>query len=147
MNKIGKFAGLPRHEKKLYLWIAVCLVGIKAGLFLLPFERLRELLARFAKPYGKPGEIADIQVIIMAIERVGRSLGFLQMNCLPQALVGYVLLRRRGFEVQLKIGVLKTQDDELFAHAWLEREGQVILGDLRNLREFTSFPSMEIVQK
>jgi hypothetical protein len=48
--------------------------------------------------------------------------------------------------VQLKIGVLKHPGDRLAAHAWLEYEGQVILGDLRNLGQFTSFATLEVAR-
>lgn len=41
-------------------------------------------------------------------------------QCLEQSLVGYVLLRRRGFDAQLKLGV---QPYPFFAHAWIELDG------------------------
>jgi hypothetical protein len=66
----------------------------------------------------------------------------LRINCLPQALVGHRLLGRKGFDVQLKIGVLKNRGDQLAAHAWLEFQGRVILGDLRGLERFAAFPAL-----
>ncbi len=104
-------------------------------------------MARFDEPAGKPAEMEEMRAIIEAIERIGQVLAPLRINCLPQALVGHRLLGRKGFDVQLKIGVLKNRGDRLTAHAWLEYQGQVMLGDLRNLEQFTSFPSLNVVRQ
>jgi hypothetical protein len=125
---------------------AFWLLAVKAGLYLLPFERLRGWLARFDAPAGKPVEMEEMRAIVEAIERISQVLAPLRINCLPQALVGHRLLGRKGFNVKLKIGVLKHPCDQLAAHAWLEYEGQVILGDLRNLGQFTSFPTLEVAR-
>jgi hypothetical protein len=55
----------------------------------------------------------------------------LHPTCLRKALVLYALLTRRGFDVRLLIGAAKTNAEkgsQLDYHAWLELEGQVILG-------------------
>ena len=64
-------------------------------------------------------------------------------TCLPQALAGYVLCRRRGYPVRLRLGVLRRTEGELLAHAWLEYRGDVVLGDLPRLGEFTAFDRAE----
>ena len=142
MNKLRKFLALPWREKGLYLNTAFWLLAVKAGLYLLPFERLRGWLARFDEPAGKPAEMEEMRTIIQAIERIGQWLAPLRINCLPQALVGHRLLGRKGFDVQLKIGVLKNRGDQLAAHAWLEYQGRVVLGDLRGLEQFAAFPAL-----
>jgi hypothetical protein len=141
VNKLRKFLALPWREKGLYLNTAFWLLAVKAGLYLLPFERLRGWLARFDEP-PKPADREEMRAIIQAIERIGQWLAPLRINCLPQALVGHRLLGRKGFNVQLKIGVLKHPGDQLAAHAWLEHEGRVILGDLRGLDQFAAFPAL-----
>ena len=146
MQRLYKFLALPWRGKWLYLNTAFWLVSVKAGLYLLPFERLRGWQARSDEPAGKPAEMEEMRAIIEAIERIGQVLAPLRINCLPQALVGHRLLGRKGFDVQLKIGVLKNRSDQLAAHAWLEYQGQVILGDLRNLGQFTSFPTLQVTR-
>lgn len=44
-------------------------------------------------------------------------------ECLEQSLVAYVLLRRRGVPVQLRLGV---QPYPFHAHAWIELNGRAI---------------------
>jgi hypothetical protein len=132
---------LPWQEKWLYLSAALWLLVVKAGLYLLPFDQMRRWVVGFGQSNGKLTNAQEMQTIIQAIERISQFLSSLRINCLPQALVGYMLLCRKGFDVQLKIGVLKNPSDQLIAHAWLEYQGQVILGNLWHLGRFTSFPS------
>ena len=138
---------LPRRGKWLHCNTALWLITVKAGLYLLPFDLLRGWVAPPGKPPSSgPVAIEEVREITETIERLSRFLAPLQINCLPQALVGQKLLRRKSLDVQLKIGVLKNRDDLLAAHAWLEYEKRVILGDLRDLEKFTSFPKLEVAR-
>ena len=49
-------------------------------------------------------------------------------TCLTEALTAAVLLRRAGCEATLRYGVASTGAGGLDAHAWLEHQGAVILG-------------------
>jgi len=49
-------------------------------------------------------------------------------TCLTRALAGQLLLRKAGIESRLCIGVMRDQRRAFQAHAWLERDGNVILG-------------------
>jgi hypothetical protein len=147
VSKLYQFVTLPGRVQWLYLNAALWLIAVKIGLHLLPFNRLRGWLARPGQPNEKPVTIEEMHEIVLAIKRVGRVLAPLRINCLPQALVGHRLLRHQGFEVRLKIGVLKNHGDQISAHAWLEYQGQVILGDLKGLEQFAVFPSLEVTQR
>lgn len=63
-------------------------------------------------------------------------------KCLPQALAGAVLLRRRGREPELRLGAATGADGRLSAHAWLELEGRVVLGEFEpgRFRAFDALP-------
>jgi hypothetical protein len=147
MGKLHQFTALSWREKWLHLKVALWLIAVKAGLCLLPFNRLRTWMARSSQPDGTPLDIKDMHTIILAIERISRFLTPLRINCLPQALVGHGLLRQKGFNVKLRIGVLKNPGDRLAAHAWLEVQGQVVLGNLRGLEQFAAFPALGGAQR
>lgn len=52
-----------------------------------------------------------------------------QCTCLMQALAGYRLLRRRGLEARIVLGVRRGDaDTAMAAHAWLLLYGHVLLG-------------------
>lgn len=140
MGKFRQFIALSRQEKWLYWSAALWLVGVKAGLALIPFGRLTSGLERLGEPAGRVPDPRELRAIIRAIERVSRWLSCWRINCLPQALAAHTLLRRRGFRgVELKMGVCKGPLNTLAAHAWLECGGQVLLGDGRDLKLFTPF--------
>ncbi|MBL8250350.1 MAG: lasso peptide biosynthesis B2 protein [Candidatus Competibacter sp.] len=131
---------LPGREKLLYCGVAFWLLSVKAGLCLVPFSWINRGLVRFARVSARPARRGDPQIVTRAIERLSRCCPSLQINCLPQALVGYLLLCRRGFDVRLKIGVCKDARNRLAAHAWLEYQDRVLLGDLKGLKQFIPLP-------
>ncbi len=61
-------------------------------------------------------------------------------TCLVQALAGQWLLQGEGYAPQLRIGVSKAEGFQ--AHAWLELEGKVLIGD-SEVERFTPFPPVE----
>jgi hypothetical protein len=68
------------------------------------------------------------------------SRAFSTFTCLPKALVGYRLLSKQGFPVHFHIGVKKGKGQDLEAHAWLSLDGEVIIGNLSDLSEFSELP-------
>jgi hypothetical protein len=66
--------------------------------------------------------------LLWAVEAATRRL-LPERPCLTQALAAYVLLSRRGSsDARLRIGVKRRPDGSLDAHAWLERDGIVLIG-------------------
>lgn len=49
-------------------------------------------------------------------------------TCLVQALAGFILFSKYGYKTSIKIGVL-TENGEFEAHAWLEQDDKVVLGE------------------
>lgn len=49
-------------------------------------------------------------------------------HCLTRAMALEVLLRRRGYPADVKIGVARDDSGKLIAHAWLHCEGVVLIG-------------------
>jgi hypothetical protein len=50
-------------------------------------------------------------------------------------------MSRHGYTSNLCIGVAKGQEGELKAHAWLENQGQVVIGDVADLPNFSQLAS------
>ena len=55
---------------------------------------------------------------------------FLIASCLTQALATRTLLNLKGQKSHLKIGVDKDKKENFEAHAWIEKEGKIIIGKL-----------------
>ena len=61
-----------------------------------------------------------------------------------QALAAHVLLGRRGYPTQLHIGVTRGEKGKFLGHAWLEREGAVIIGgDALSQQHYTPLLAMD----
>jgi hypothetical protein len=66
------------------------------------------------------------------------------VKCLARALATQHLLAVNGYGAQLRIGVAKESSGKLEAHAWVEYQGNVIIGGLQHLSAFTPLPPLNI---
>jgi hypothetical protein len=63
-------------------------------------------------------------------------------TCLPQALSAHILLAAHGFDSRLQIGIARSNAKPLAAHAWVELNGDVIVGVVPGLTEFRPLPDL-----
>ncbi len=138
-SPLHKFLRLPAADRSL-LVRSVALVGAaRLALWALPFNVVRRLLSRPARPSSAPHATT---------ERIGWAISVAKRfvpngNCLPQALAAESLLRRSGHPVELRIGVAKTDQGRLEAHAWVESGGRLVVGDLtQGLDTYTPLPPL-----
>ena len=107
---------------------------IRIGLTLSSYNALRKLLLR-----GDPTQeasAADAHRIAWAVRNTARLVP--KATCLTQALAGQVALSRRGLASSIKIGVIRTPEGALKAHAWLLSSHHIILGgNDRSVADFT----------
>jgi hypothetical protein len=65
-------------------------------------------------------------------------------TCLATALVGQALMNRHGHSCEFRIGVRREDSGKFAAHAWLERDGKVILnGPGTFVSLYTRLPELE----
>ena len=60
-------------------------------------------------------------------------------TCLSQALAAQALLRLRGDSVNLCLGAARSDQGTFEAHAWLEADGTIVIGDLPDLDRYQRF--------
>lgn len=108
------------------------------ALNVLPYRSVHRMMA-----VGEPGHVLQTpqeawayrRRVVGAVHAVGkRLLG--DKPCLTQALVAQRLLRQKGYDTVLRLGVTKD-GKELLAHAWLERDGQVVIGGNASQTRYT----------
>jgi hypothetical protein len=58
-------------------------------------------------------------------------------TCLTQALAGLRMLRQAGYDATLQIGVARAGIESIDAHAWVECEGQAVIGADDQLNSYT----------
>lgn len=117
---------------------ALALVAVKLGLKLAGFGRTFAAASRLVRGRGSasvtPGVLAEAvrRVALVAAFYPGRAL------CLEQSLTLWLLLRRRGIDADLRLGV---QPYPFGAHAWVEHRGEPVNENPEFVRTFTILPS------
>lgn len=106
-------------------------------LAVLRFQTLRDLLVGLTNLPFRFSKLEDSSTydVVWAVESVSRLMPWAS-TCLTQALTAQVLLLRRGRPALVHIGTLKSEDGNFEAHAWVESQGEVLLGG-GNLEQFT----------
>jgi hypothetical protein len=104
-------------------------VAIRLALWVFPFSRVRRLVARLGRcpTHPGPGGPRRPEVMGCAVTLAARFIP--RGSCLTQALAMEVLMRRAGFRPRLEIGLMRNADGTVSAHAWIENEGRVVIGD------------------
>jgi hypothetical protein len=138
MTLIHRFFKLNNETRLLLIKALMVQWIIRLMLWLFSFNRIEKIVKRFSKV--KPvGTSISLTRITWAVQVMGRFVP--ESTCLVRALSGQVLLGRYGYSSLVKIGVSRNKG-EFEAHAWLEHDNEVVLGEserdfvpLRNLGE------------
>jgi hypothetical protein len=143
MTRLRRFLRLPTTDRQLLIKAALLLEAIKLALRLLPFRVLRRLVAGAEKtPIGlRWVKGSSAEKVAWAVETASRNIPG-EKTCLTQALTAQVLLTRRGHPALLHIGIVKNEEGEFQAHAWVECEGKVVIGG-HELERYTPLMTLE----
>lgn len=144
MKRLGKFLHLPKRDRKLLASTVLLLGAIKLGLLVLPFQTLRRLLARMTLVTSQLPKThrADLSKVVWAVEVASRYMPG-GVKCLARALATQALLAKRGYPAHLRIGVAKSEEGQLEAHAWVESQGKIVIGSLADLARYTPLPPLK----
>jgi hypothetical protein len=143
MKRLHEFWRLPPAYRRLLITSLLVLGVIRVGLWLLPFQTLRRLLA-YATRWGAEAQAADHASITQVARAVTRASPYIPAaSCLTQALATQVLLHQRGHSARLRIGVARSARGAFQAHAWVECQGLIVIGGAQALSHFTPFPPLD----
>lgn len=139
MKRLLKLLQITNSDRQILLHTFVLLGFVRLGMRLLPFNTLRKLINKNSQPNPrlKPVSLNKIVWAINASTRYTPG----GAKCLARALTCQVLMTRYGYSPELRIGVVKGEAGNLEAHAWIETQGQVVIGYLPDLSRFTLLPS------
>ena len=119
-------AALTATDWQLLIAAALAQVAAAAALRVMPLTTLQTRAARFRR-LAQAAMRGSEDRVIWAVQVTGRRLAGLS-TCLVRALVVDLVLDSPGRPLCLTIGVRRTADGALDAHAWVEREGRVLIG-------------------
>jgi hypothetical protein len=129
MRPLSRFFGLSSDERRLLLG-ALFLVGfVRLLQGRLRFTTLRRLVVgRPRRLLAAPAEAERVaDRVVWAVSAVSARAGC-WTTCLTQALATQALLARRGVGSRLHVGVVRGAAGQVEAHAWVERDGRVLVG-------------------
>lgn len=129
MSLLRKYICLPPADRRLLVSATLVLGLVGAALKLVSFKKLLHLTDQFSgRPSRRQGPTPpSSQRITWAVSAVGRRIPLLS-RCLIQAIATKILLARWGYPVLLRIGVARDENGRLEAHAWVESQGEVVMG-------------------
>lgn len=142
MKQLRKFRQLTYSDCRLLLSTVFLLGTIRLGLWLLPFPILQRLLTKMTQTQESPTQI-PLARVVWAVTVVSRYMPG-EVKCLARALATQILLARHGYQAQLRIGVAKGERGQLEAHAWVESQGKIVIGGIKNLGRYTPLPTLEV---
>jgi hypothetical protein len=144
MRVIGKFrtwCSFSPAGRRRVLLAGVLLVLARVGVWILPFQRMA-WMANSARRRHRLSNSAEAYDVGWAVRVASRYVP--RATCLIQALAAHVLLGWSGRRSCLHIGVAMTAKEapvsgrkDFAAHAWVECEGQVVVGDLEDFHRYT----------
>lgn len=139
-GKFHKFLALSASEQGLLIRIAFLLLVVSISLFFFPFriviKRIESVQLRVRRIDPASDCVSDR--IGWAVRVASQYMPF--AKCLTQALVTKFMLAQQGCPGQLRIGVFKRDNGTLEAHAWVESEGRIVIGELSNICRYRPMP-------
>ena len=124
MTVFTSFLKLSWSDRKLLLKTLSLMIKVRLMLWILPFSRIKKSFLE-EKVSGK----TDVTVgrLNWSLKITSHYLPW--STCLTNALAGHSLLSEYGYPSMIKIGVGKSASGEFEAHAWLEYNDMVIVGE------------------
>lgn len=130
-----RFLKRPIYQQWLILRISASIICVRVMLRFVPFKRLLGWMQR-SSPLKRVAFDADTaQYLSHNIEVIGNVL-IPKGPCLTKALVGRWFLNQIGYETTMHFGVRYGNNQQLEAHAWLEHDGEIVIGNLVDLESY-----------
>lgn len=139
LNAIGR----STRDWRLFAAAFPLVLAVRISLWLLPFQSIHKFLLARSK-----GGTSDVQLshpeiykvcwgVSSAARRVPKA------SCLTQALVAQYLLLSKGVDAFLRLGVSRNSKGKFDAHAWVEVDGKIVIGENEELSRFIPLPVLE----
>ncbi len=141
MGSIRKFLRLSQADRALLVQAVSWLGATRVALWVLPFRLVRRLLAQTARPSAaRRGARPSRHRLVWAVS-LGRRV-VPSSTCLVQALAAEALFIQHGYPADVRIGVMKDEARGLIAHAWVESDGCIVVGDSSDLSLYAPLPPL-----
>jgi hypothetical protein len=139
MSAWRTWSGLSRRERVLLVQAGALVGTVRVALWVLPsrwiIKYVTQLAGESAMRRPPSGHLRDV---LWAVEAASRRMP--DASCLTQAVTALLLMRRHGYAARFCVGVARAPGGTLDAHAWLERDGAIVIG--RMAQPFVRLPDL-----
>ena len=143
LRLVSSFRELPPPRRRVVLLAGGLLILTRASLRFLPVATVRSWLDRAARTFGQALVDPDaVRWLPQAVTTAGRHVPG-GRHCLAKAMVARALLGAVGLPVELRAGVRRGPDGRMQGHAWLEREGSVVMDAGEDTASFARLVALE----
>jgi hypothetical protein len=122
MKIIRGYLGLPKQKKNLILKSVFLTFLIRLSLYFFNFSKID----RYAKKIHKSNKKNSIEDVLWSVKTASNIVP--GTTCLTTAMTGHILLSIYNYSSYIRLGV--KNEDKFEAHAWLEINNKIVLGEL-----------------
>ncbi len=145
-RKLHRLRQIGGHGVWLLMMAFIVLGAVRLGLWLLPFHRvLRGCETVSQLSILRRQACFAVADLIWAVNCSSRYMPG-GVKCLARALTTKVLMQQQGYVPELKIGVRKSSQGHLEAHAWIDYNGHIVMGNVMDLPRYLPLPSLGGIQ-
>jgi hypothetical protein len=143
VKRIHKFLKLSWRDQLLLIHATFVLATVVLGLRVFPLLILQRPLLKLANWYSRFAweQRPSAQHIARAM-RIASSY-VPKAACLPRALATQLLLIQNAHPAKLQIGVTRSEDRKLEAHAWVTSGRDIIIGGVDDINHFVPLSRMK----
>jgi len=137
------FLKVPAGGKRLLIFCLALQMGIRLGLWLAPYSKIQGFAEKWANkriPRKTSPDPTFESRVVWAI--MASSCLVPRCTCFVRALAAQILFRREGVQTELRVGIAKDSSGRLKGHAWLEKDGRVLIGETEDLSQYTLLNSL-----
>jgi hypothetical protein len=136
MRLLRQLRALSATDRRLLFEVVLTVCVIRIGLLAFSFQRLNGILNNdHSHTCSKDDPALFARKVSRFVRKVSAYIP--GATCLTQALATTKLLRKFGYPASVRIGVAKTPQDQLQAHAWVELEKEIVIGVVPDLTRYT----------
>ncbi len=140
MDSLHRYRALTAADRWLIVEAAMLLAVVRLGVAAVPFSILRRALdraGRLLRPRTTGTSASSVARLGWAVAAVARRAPF-RSTCLVESLAADAMLRRRGYDSEIRFGVRPPSGGALAAHAWVEHDGAVVFGAVHDYSVLSS---------
>lgn len=143
MEQIKRFLFLSVGDKARFVITVIQLLLLPVVLSHVSFSRVRTVLTYLSTATGRvvPGSPTP-QRLARTVELADSHLSG-ERTCLVRSLTTETLLLLYGHTFNHRIGVKKSEEGAVEAHSWIEINDEVLIGELKDLSEYSPLPALD----